>query len=261
MSWRAPRFGILHKLRDRGVGDISIANALTSGDFKTYWLDGRRELATFNASETDHYIQVDCGVGYAQLPVDRFWIPSGHNMNGWTLRLRESSTSDFSADIVTLFSDSVGGADIDEDMDQASTKRYIRLDWNTADKQPSLGEFWMTKTMTPQQGFSNKTWRDDYLHNVHSFITPAGDRGDLIVGGKQRVFAFDYVKIDHAATIAILDDLVWWIGMSEPFLFDPPFDNEDAIVCKMLTPPTRKYDSPVQTPTYSYHFELVEQIV
>jgi hypothetical protein len=52
--------------------------------------------------------------------------------------------------------------------------------------------------------------------------------------------------------------------MHAAFIFDPPFDDEAAIICKMLTPPTRTFDYPVPasgTKGYSYHFEIVEQIV
>lgn len=265
MSWRTPRFGIRHSLRDAGVASVSYANALASGDFKTFWLDERREPGAFASAAADHYIQVDLGTGYASVTVDRMLIPVGHNFDTYDLRVREDSAADMSVDPQVLYSVTPhsGTGQIDVTLTE-SADRYIRVDWITDNFAPTTPELWLTKTLAPTQGPDPLTWRDDYLYNVLSFVTPAGDRGDLELGSKQRIFEFDYPKIDSAADIAILDQLVEDVGVTKAFIFDPPFDDEDALICKMRMPPRRIFDHPVPAggnKAYSYHFELIEQIV
>jgi hypothetical protein len=117
--------------------------------------------------------------------------------------------------------------------------------------------------MTPTES-AEPTWTDQRFYNVQTWITPAGDRGDLQLGASQRVFELEFPKIYTASNITMLDQLVDDVGMEAAFLFWPPFDDEDVLVCKMLRPPERRFSYPAPaggTKGYTYRFSIIEQLV
>lgn len=264
MAWRVPRFGVRHSLRDLGAAAVSEQNAIATGDYEAFMFDERREVMSFATAETDHYVQVNMGADYATDNVDRIVVPVGHNFNGYDFRIRQSTLSDMSSpDQLLLEEPHSGTGQIDEDLDMASTKRFIRIDWITDNFAPDIPELWLTKTLAPGESAA-VPWGDQRVYNVETFITPSGDRGDLQLGASQRVFELEYPYIDVAADIAMLDQLVDDVGMELAFLFDPPFDDESVLICRMARPPERRFVHQVPaggSKAYTYRFSIIEQLV
>jgi hypothetical protein len=265
MAWRGFRFGIRHSLRDAGYSSVSVANTVATGDYLTFLFDERREAMAFTGAAANHHIQVDLGTGYASVTVDRMFIPLGHNYDTYDLRVREDDNSGMSS-ATTLYSVTPhsGTALIDVTLTESS-ERYIRTDWITDNFNPSTPELWLTKTLTPTAGPDFK-WGDSYVHNVRSMVTEAGDRGDVQRGASQRVFELEYPYVDVAADIAMLDQLVEDVGMDQAFLLDPPFDDEDVLICKMAREPERTFahsapNSGSGSKAYRYRFTIIEQLV
>lgn len=263
MAWQALSFGIRHSLRDRGVTNVTEQNAIASGDYEAFMLDERREVMSFAGAAADHHVQVDLGTGFASLTVDWLLIPVGHNFDSYDLRVREDDNAGMSSATV-LYSviPHSGTAQIDVAITESS-ERYLRLDWITDNFTPDIPEIWLSKKLTPSQG-AQPTWGDQRFYNVQTFITPAGDRGDLQLGASQRIFELEFPKVYAAADIAILDQLLDTVGMEQAFLFQPPFDDEATLICRMAQPPERQFAYPAPangTKGYSYRFWIVEQLV
>jgi hypothetical protein len=261
MAWEALWFGVRHSLRDRGAANVSEKNAIASGDYEAFMFDERREKMSFAGAAADHHVQVDLGTGFASLTVDRLFVPVGHNFDTYDLRVRDDDNDAMSsaAELYKVEPHS-GTGQIDVALTAASTQRYIRVDWITDNFAPDIPELWLTKKLEPSQG-AQPDWRDERFYNVQTWITPSGDRGDLQLGASQRVFELEFPRIDVAADIAMLDQLVDDVGTEQAFLFKPPFDDEDVLICKMARAPERTTirngDSRVRT----YRFSIIEQLV
>lgn len=262
MAWRVPRFGVIHAMRDAGYSALTIKSgeSVASGDYLSYVLDERRETMTFAASDSGHYVAVD--TGSPVIVIDRLIIPVGHNLSGADIKVQEDSVVTFDSPATDLKSYAVPDAtQIDLDDVTESQLRYLRvrvLD----DMNPVFPELWLTTTLAPGQS-ANPNWKDERFYNILSFVAPSGDRGDLQLGASQRMFELEYPNVWAAADIAMLDQLIDDVGMEKAFIFDPPFDDEDSLICRMYQKPERRFSYPAPktgTKGYTYRFYIVEQL-
>jgi hypothetical protein len=268
MAWRGFRFGVQHIFRDAGYSAMSIKSgeAVASGDYLMSCLDERRETMTFAATDTDHVVA--CDTGATPPSCDRIVVPVGHNFNTHRIKVQDSPNSDYSGSTDRIWIDQADALLIDKDLDTTSTGRYKRVlfhhnpptAWN-----PVIPELWLTTTLDPDAGPDFK-WREYRVNNSLSLIAPSGERGDIQLGASQRVFELEYPYVEAAADIAILNQLVDDVGMDQAFLLDPPFSDDDVVICKMLRDPERAFahsapNSGSGQKAYSYRFWIIEQIV
>lgn len=259
-SWEALWFGVRHSLRDAGAASVTVLNAIDADDFKAFLHDERREVMHFDAAEADHHVQVDLGTGFAGIPVDFLFVPVGHNFDGQDIRIRDDDNDAMgSAAELYLVEPHSGTGQIAVAITE-STQRYIRFDWNGDNFAPDIPELWLTLKLEPSQG-AQPDWTDQRFYNVRTWITPSGDRGDLQLGASQRVFELTFPQIDAAADIAMLDQLVDDVGTEQAFLFKPPFDDEDVLICKMDRPPERTTIRNGDARVRTYRFFIIEQLV
>jgi hypothetical protein len=267
MAWRGFRFGIQHLFRDRGYANMSIGagSTIASGDFLSFCFDERREKMTFTAAAASH--EVRCDTGATPIACGRVVIPAGHGSNGKRIKVQEADNPGWVGPIDRLWIDPTDDNQLDATFVTATSERYVRVAFQptSGTVNPTIAELWLTTTLTPDSG-PDFRWRDSKINNVASFVTPAGDRGDIQLGAQQRVFELEYPFVDAAADITILDQLVDDVGMDTAFILDPPFDDEDALICKMLAEPQRSFahsapNSGSGKEAYSYRFSIIEQIV
>jgi hypothetical protein len=204
----------------------------------------------FAASDNDHYIQVNRGSG-SEPAITRLFIPSGHNFSATTdIQLRGDSTDDMSGSPITLIAYDGSGADVgtgDIDITFTSNQsQYVRLDWPPAQAgQWELPELWLTDTVTLTDGVV-PDWTDEYVYSAITLEKGSGESPVIETGAPRRFFEFTYQRLGATDTAA-LEALITAVGISKPFLFDPPYDDEAALVVRLARPPRTTWDHPVPT--------------
>lgn len=234
MAWRNARYCILHAAREVGAAGISTGSTFSTTQPKDHLIDNRAgSLTTFTATSSTHYIQIDRGAGATA--INRLWIPAGHNFAGWDIRLR--ADDDVAMGSATLLIDpagdglSVGSGAIDIDF-TSNTERYVRLDWpNETTINPALGELLLTITRTLTTG-PEPGWTDELTPNTRLQELRGGGQAALVEGADQRSFELRYRAVSDTTDLALFDDLVA-LGLSAPLLFDPPYDDEASVWCRL----------------------------
>ena len=259
MTWRAPRYCYRHALRDAGESAITGLNAFHADYPKTRLIDERSSVnMKFAASDNDHYIQMDRGSA-SEPAITRLFIPSGHNFGATgDIRLRADTTDDMATATLLIAHDgdgeNVGTGDIDITFD-SNTEQYVRLDWPNQSGQWELPELWLTDTVTIIRGPEPK-WTDHPVPNAVAIPKASGERPVIETGAAQRLLGFQYAHCETADT-ASLDALIAAVGISKPFIVDPPYDDEAAIIMKFIEAPRSTWDHPIpQLGVKSKRFEL-----
>jgi hypothetical protein len=256
MAWRVPRFAYLHALRDAGASAITGLNDFHADFPKTRLIDERSSVNTkFNASASDHYIQVDRG-SPTRTGINRLFIPSGHNFTLTTnLRLRADGDAAMSTpttliDDTVLYGETGGGkfvgtGDIDIPF-TLNSERYVRLDWPSQTDQWELPELWLSQTVWPLTRGPEPNWTDQKIDNAVSIPKSSGESPVIVLGAKQREFILNYARGDTQDS-AVLEIVFNAVGLSRPFIFDPPYDDEAAVVVKFVESMRVTWDHPVPT--------------
>ena len=263
MAWRAPRYCYRHALRDAGAGALSIPGTSTvaAGYPLSRLIDERRSVNfKFGESRSDHWIQVNRSSG-SEPAINRLFIPSGHNFSATTdIKLRGDSTSDMSGSPITLINETTNGADvgtgdIDIDLLVSNQSQYVRLEWPSQSGTWEVPELWLTATVTIARG-PVPQWTDQKRQNAIALVKASGEFPVIETGAAQREIAVQYARTDTTDTAA-LEALVDAVGISKPFILDPPYDDEAAIVVKLIEAVRVTWDHPVpELGVKSKRFEL-----
>jgi len=253
MAWRAPRYSYIHAAREAGIDAITSNNTVHADYPLARLIDERRSVnMRFNSSETDHYI-------------NRLYIPIGHNFTSTTDIRLQADDNDTMSSPTTLISHTGAGANVGTDAIDIefsnNQERYVRLDWPSQDGQWEIPELWLTYILEPNRG-PEPNWTDQYRYNALAIPKASGERPVIETGVEQREFSFSYARLDATDTI-YFDLIIVGVGLSKPFIFDPPYDDEDAVVVRFARPPRTTWDHPVPTAgtkTKRFEFELIEVI-
>jgi hypothetical protein len=176
----------------------------------------------FNASEADHYVQIDRGAEGLEA-IDRLYIPSGHNFAGADIRVRSAIADDMITGVTTqLAAVAAPAGALDFDL-TSTTKRYVRLDWPNDTGTWEFGELILTRTRTTTDG-PLQGWRDFQQHNRVEFEKESGATATLALGADRRVMELDY----RATNDSLFAEMMAEVGTFKPLLVDPPYDTESV---------------------------------
>lgn len=273
MAWRNPGYGYLNHFRTLGASAISSANAFSTTQPEDHLVDDRAgSLCTFAAAATGHYIQFDRSA--TPQAGNRLWIPSGHNMSGWDVRVRAATDASITTSVTTLVDPAVayteggaGGQAVPagalDFVTATNTQRYIRIDWpNEVTINPEIGELFYTFTLTPTRG-PEPGWIDSIRSNVLVQTLSSGGEYAYQRGVNRREFAFRYRAVTNGTDIVILDAIAD-VGLGQSILLDPPFDTESAVWCRLSRDVRRVQDPAVpattDAPESQYQLELIEHV-
>lgn len=239
MAWRNFRLAFLHALREAGASAISTANAVATTQPVERLFDGRHGVNfAFDSSESDHDIVVDRGA--SPEAIDRMVIPAGHNLDGATLVLEGDTTSGFSTP-TSLVSEAVAEGLIDIDF-SSNSEQYVRLSF-TGTGQWELPELWLTRTRTMAAG-PEPIWGDELRHNALYFSKAGGEDAAVELSASRRAFSFDLRSLP-AADDSLIQELIAAVGVSRPFLLDPPFDDEPVRKMRIDFDVRATFDNPI----------------
>lgn len=243
MTWRNFQYAFLHAARDAGASAITDnSHGWLTANPKDFLIDDRAgSLATFDSSESDHWIQVNRGSAGLEA-IDRLIVPAGHNFAGADVRVRSSSVSDFSSDISTHLNTAAAAGLFDPTWSISTTKQYLRMDWPSDSGAWAIPQLIYTRTRTTTRG-PEQGWGDMLLHNTLDFQKESGSIASLSLGADRRLFELVYRDVVLAADLLVFSDLLETCGTSKPFYLDPAFDTEAAIWVK-LTQDSRQVQDP-----------------
>lgn len=237
MAWRSERYCFKHYIRDEGAANITGANAFSTTQPKEHLIDNRAgSLCTFAATASDHYIQWDVS---SSALANRLWIPAGHNMAGWDIRVRTADDAAITTNVVTIIDPAVayteggaGGQSVPAGaLDFTFSNNgddYVRIDWpNETTINPALGEILYTRTRTLTTGIE-PGWRNEVVPNVELNTLRGGGQPVLVEGANQKALEFRYRAVTDATDLTILNAVIA-LNASAPILVDPPFDTESAV--------------------------------
>lgn len=265
MAWRVPRWALSHFARDAGVSALSATDSGgTNREDPLYPLanlidDRAGMLFKFTTSAAAHRIDMDRGSG-TLLPITRLYIPANHNLTG-TIDVLSDDNASFSSP-TTHVNDAavVAGTAVDEEF-SGGTERYWRLLFNGTG-QWEMSELYYTDTLTttigPEQG-----WDDDLIEHVLHLEKASGAAAHFQQGPDQRRWRLVYPGVSGTASLVPLLSL-FANGTHRLFLFDPPYDDEDAILATLQNRrrqhETRVPASVSSSITYRYEFEVLESL-
>jgi hypothetical protein len=253
MTWRNPRYCYLHAARDAGAAAITDnSHGWLAANPKDFLIDDRAgALATFDSSETDHWIQVDRGAGSLDA-IDRLLIPSGHNLAGTTLTVKTGAAD---PPTTSRFSGAVVAGLIDEDI-TTNSDRYVRLEI-TGTGAWAIPELVYTSTQVTTRG-PEPGWLDHLQHNTRHFEKDSGVIASLALGADRRRIEYVYRDVKLAADLLVFAELVATCGTSKPFYLDPCFDTETPVWMKLIEDSRQVQDPaiPAATNTTQRRIEL-----
>lgn len=227
MAWRGPRFAFLHAARAAGVSALTASHTIDADYPLAFLIDHRRLPTKFDASGTGRYIDLDRGAAGLEV-IGRLYIPSGHNLDGATQIDVDSSTSGaFAGEETSRVSQgTIPTGDIDEDFGAETSDRYLRFSI-TGTGTWEIPELLYTRTRTT--GFGPDTeWTDQDRSNVEVLRKTSGDRAILETGSRQRELELRYNAITGADR-TLLRELIDAVGLAEPFLIDPPAEDDTSL--------------------------------
>lgn len=268
MAWQRPRFSFLNIGFDTGIGNISSKNAVDSDYPLDFIIDGRQgDPSIMDSAATDHWLQINRTAGGLEV-VNRLILGANHNYDGENIRLRASTDAAVTAGVDTLIPQTAvtGSAMLDYSF-TANSKQYITLDWPSSTSTAwETTEFWVTRmrelTIGPGDG-----WRDEPVFIGEEFTKASGVVAHLETGPARRFFqlVYNWAGQSAASDHTILNELITTVRLSRPFILDPPFDDESALVMKFMQnqPPQREFDFPTPssgTKAYRYTLPMLEHI-
>jgi hypothetical protein len=239
MTWRNPRYCYLHAARDAGAAAITDnSHGWLSTHPKDFLIDNRAgSLATFDSSESDHWIQIDRGAGSLHA-INRLLIPSGHNLAGTTLTVKTGAADPPTT--TRLTSGAIVAGLISEGVTQNSDQ-YVRLEI-TGTGAWAIPELIYSYTETTDRG-PEQGWVDMIRHNTLDYGLESGAVASLSLGADRRFIEYVYRDVKLAADLTAFADLITTCGTSRPFYLDPCFTTESPIWMK-LTEDSRQMQDP-----------------
>ncbi len=256
MAWRNIQFSHLHAARDAGSAAISTGTSFETS--KDFLIDDRGgSLCRLGATSANQYIQIDRGAAGLN-EIDRLYIPVGHNLNGCTIRLESSASVGMGSPTTMLAATAVVTTTALAYSLTSSTQRYVRLTFQTSGTKWAIGELVLGHIRTPNRG-PDAGWTDDYSYPVQIFEKRTGARPAAQFGPRRRVFEFTFRRVTTTELVYFLT-LLGVVGITRPFLFDPPFDHEPTLWVSLVDSYRMVLDSKVPE-VYTYpHYQLTFSI-
>lgn len=212
----------------------------------------------FTTSGAAHRIDIDSVLVDTQT-IDRLFIPAGHNLTG-TLDVLSDDEPTFTGASVILnnYAIPASGA-VDASIGTWVIERYTRIRFDATGKW-EIPELYLTETLTtaigPEQG-----WDDDLIEHVLHLEKASGASAHFQQGPDQRRWRLTYPGVSAAADLEILEQL-YALGTHRVFLFDPPYDDEPAVLATIAN---RRRQNETRVPTggtktMRYEFEVLESL-
>lgn len=243
MAFRAPRYSWFHQASEVGLSGISIPGTsdVAPGFPLARLIDDRRSVNfKFSASHASHYLQVDRSA-LPMLGINRLFIPTGHNFQGEDFRLRAAASSDMSGSVDLVATKAAPAGDIDEEF-ALTALQYIRLDWPSAAGQWELPELFLSNMQLITRG-PEPAWTEQYIHNAITLDKANGEAPVIVTGPPQKEWKLRYRRT-YVLDGYYLDQMILYVGIARPFLFDPPYDIQPAVMCRFVQSPRRQFDHP-----------------
>ncbi len=223
MSYRKFQVYYNHFARDAaGLAGLSInASYAVESEFPLdHLIDDRQTTKTkFSTPETDHYIDIDMGVGFTGR-IDTIIIPAGHSLDSVAIDLLGDTTFAPTTSRATFTPSGTGI--IKEDVnDGGATRRYWRLEFNT-NGQHEIHGLILTLVKTFTVGFVLKGSEDFPQHNFLRLNQSSGISPTIQKGLPQRVMALPFENALRTTDLATMEDWIATAGMHRPFYIDPP---------------------------------------
>jgi hypothetical protein len=239
MTWQSFQYAFLHAARDAGAAAITDnSHGWLTANPKDFLIDDRAgSLATFDSSESDHWIEVDRGTGTLEA-IDRLIIPSGHNLAGATLTVTSGASSP--PGTTRLTAAAVAAGMIDEAV-TSNNDRYVRIAFTVTSGAWAIPQLIYTRTRTTTRG-PEPGWVDMLRHNTLDFTKESGSVASLALGADRRYFELTYRLVVLAADLLVFSDLLSTCGTSKPFYIDEPFTGSDPIWVKLVEDSQQQLD-------------------
>lgn len=258
MTYSNPAVGILHALRAVGGSAITSNNAIT-GTEKAFLFDSRRELFQFDASETDHYLQVDLGTASPDA-FNRLVVFGTHNITG-NIGITQDYNAGFTSETTRGVIAVTAGQLVDGALNYGDiTEQYVRFYFPITGGQWSMPELWLTERIELTSDGPAWPWDDSYRYNVLDSQKPSGDLASLSLGPRQRVLRYSWPELESADQ-AVLADLFDGPGRERPFLLWPPYGG-DVMMVKLAADPERQIGviAPTIAETHAVTLDLIELV-
>ena len=234
MAYRNPRYYFTHTLRTAGAANLG-GSTFSTANPRAYVHDsGRNRNGTFNAAAVNQYVKVDQGASFASLPVPRYLIiPSGHNLAGTTLAVRNHNSDP--PDGVTgtlLFSAAVAAGHAFLDTNPGANQRWWTITV-PASGAWSYPELWLAQQRTTTRG-PDPSWKDAKIANQFEAQMRSGETYRLELGSERRYFEFTYRALSGTDLAVFTDMRTETRNGLYPMYVDPPDDSESAILMQLL---------------------------
>jgi hypothetical protein len=256
MTYRVPSFSSLHAAADAGIAAITSDNEHASFPLDNLIDYRNSSLFKFSTAAVDHWIKIDrAAVGEN---INRIIIPAGHNLDGATLSLQYAASDSWPGTVAEGWTQS-GAAIIDRTLDDDSTARWWRLSITTSG-QWEIPQLWLTRKRTPTRG-PDPDWGRYKVSGVRTVAFPSRT-ASLSLGPVRVQYRMKWNHLD-STDLTIFDELLAEVGVDLlPFYIDPPDDNDDALLVKIVGRVTLDQDSknPASDgPAYRAQFTMLEE--
>ena len=187
--------------------------------------------------------------GASPVAVDRLLVPSGHNLAGMTLNIKNSSDNITFTPAVTQWTGMSGL--IDKSWAFVS-KRYWEFSVTTPASIPQIPELFLTSAYAWPRNPSRPSGPFDPEFNVLSDVTASGQDRFLVMGAPKRVRRYTVPRASTAMRDSMLAFNAAWAG-AYPFWL---CDNDGVWIFGKLTAPLNVTE--VASGSYSLEFDFEE---
>jgi len=267
MAWRHPRFSYAHALRaaaDVDPARVTLQNPATAKPAVRLYDDRAAVSFAFDAAAADHHVQVHrAGTAGSRPLLERLYVP-WQAWGGADVRLRAADDAAFTLGVTELVAATAtsDGEPVDFAF-AANDQDFLRVAWPGGNDVWEMTELLLTNVFAPLEGPNPlpNGWPDAVAYNTLAFPKESGERPTLTLGAPQRSLELRYPQLSEATTAA-MDAFLAAVGTAHPFVFDPAFDDEPAVVMKLGADPAVRLENPVPQSgagkTKTYALELLE---
>ena len=265
MSYRNPRWCVLHAAKDAGVSAITVLSE--DANFpKENLIDDRAGSVFKNASAAVQTIVVDRGAGTLEA-VDRIFFPNPGNLElgtgGWTLEAADDSG--FTTNLTSLVASGTiqlpGSTTPVSEEFTSNAQRYVRFT-SASSVILVIPQLILSKVRTTERGPA-ADWRGPTPRsNVLAAEKSSGAVAHFQRGPDRNEYRFEYRRVKETDDLAALDAL-FAAGEASVFVFDPP-DTTDPSILATVARRERQNDHPapagISGRRLLYEFELLEHL-
>jgi hypothetical protein len=265
MAYQNPAFMVSHPAGAIAIADVTGTSATTSFSdaSKRALIDSRQgEQASFTSTGADAGVEFDL---LTTPTINRWVIPAGHTMEGWSWILFSDDNSAFSSatNRFNIGSTHLTGAPVfDASFTEVTTERYwlFQRTQDTAETF-TLGEFWIGEHVEVANADVQPSFSSEWVHHLNEDVIGGRDVAVELAPPRRR-FTLSLRYVDPAdADFTILEEVIR-LGRSTPFWYWTP-DSTDTgpYLVKLSAAATRRQESsaPQSGIFYQVDLTMIEQ--